>query len=109
MSYKVEFIPQFGRQVKKLAKKHPSIKADLTILLDSLRQSPAQGVALGNDCYKIRMAISSKVSGKSGGARLITCVKVTQTTVYLLSIFDKSERESISDKEIQGLLSYLPE
>lgn len=53
------------------------------------------------------MPITSKGKGKSGGARVITCFKVIQDTVYLLSVFDKSEHESISDKELRELLSYI--
>ena len=62
---------------------------------------------LGNNCYKIRMAISSKNKGKSGGSRVITFVKISQTTVYLLSIYDKSEKENISDSELKELLNSL--
>jgi hypothetical protein len=59
---------------------------------------------MGKDCYKIRMAITSKGKGKSGGSRVITCVKVINQTAYLLSIYDKSEKENISDKELDALL-----
>jgi hypothetical protein len=38
--------------------------------------------------------------GKSGGARIITHVKIMDEKVYLLSIYDKSDQTSISDKEI---------
>ena len=62
------------------------------------------GEPLGKDCYKIRVAITSKGQGKSGGARVISFVRVVQNTVYLLSIYDKSEEESISGKEIDKLL-----
>lgn len=67
-----------------------------------------QGTAIGNNCYKIRLAISSKGKGKSGGARLITNIVITEETVYLLSIYDKSEKENLSDKELLELLKYLP-
>jgi hypothetical protein len=56
---------------------------------------------LNGGLHKIRLAITSKGKGKSGGARFITHVQVISTTVYLLSIYDKSEMENISDKEIQ--------
>ena len=51
------------------------------------------------------MAISSKSKGKSGGSRVITCVKITNNTVYLLSIYDKSYKKSITDKDIESLLN----
>ena len=49
----------------------------------------------------------SKGKGKSGGARLITYVKVTETTIYLTSIFDKSEKENITDNELKAILKLL--
>lgn len=107
MNYSIKFIPRFQRDLKQLAKKYPSIKVDFSLLLKSLETNPAQGVSLGNECYKIRMAISSKGKGKSGGARVITCLKIEHDTVYLLSIFDKSEQESISDKELKELLQFI--
>ena len=77
------------------------------MLLDSLEVNPKQGIPLGKDCYKIRLAIASKGKGKSGGARVITCVKVVKQTVYLLSIFDKSEFENISDEELNYRLNQI--
>lgn len=50
------------------------------------------------------MAITSKGTGKSYGARAITCVKIINDTVYLLSIYDKSNKKDISDKELDYLL-----
>lgn len=61
------------------------------------------GQSLGNDFYKIRLQISSKSKGKSGGARVITCVKVVETTVYLAYVYDKSEETTISDKYLKEL------
>ncbi len=53
------------------------------------------------------MAISSKGKGKSGGARVITYVYIQSETVYLLSIYDKSDDENISDSEIRDLIKSL--
>nr|WP_255353670.1 type II toxin-antitoxin system RelE/ParE family toxin [Pedobacter sp. R20-19] len=59
---------------------------------------------MGKNCFKIRIAITSKGKGKSGGARVITNFIITESTVYLLSIYDKSEQDNISDKELLELL-----
>lgn len=107
MSYKVKTIPYFDRQAKRLTRKFASFKKDLSELFDSLEADPTQGTALGNDCYKIRMAIKSKGKGKSGGARVVTHVIVVRKHVYLLTVFDKSEKENISDKELQELLKMI--
>ena len=65
------------------------------------------GTPLGHDCFKIRMAISAKGKGKSGGARVITHVQVTKEDIFLLSIYDKSEAENIADKELLARLKNL--
>lgn len=104
MIYNVETISNFRKEAKKLIKKYPSLKQELTDLEQNLSKSPDEGIPLGQNCFKIRMAISSKGKGKSGGARIITHLYVENETVYLLSIFDKSYQENISEKKIKALL-----
>ena len=96
MSYKVDTITLLDKQAKRLSRKYPSLKNDLSELISILAQEPTLGVALGNNFYKIRLAITAKAKGKSGGARVIIYVKVMATTVYLSAIYDKSERRSLS-------------
>lgn len=109
MSYNVLTIPPFDRQLKRLSKKYPSLKNEFAELLDSLEQEPEQGTNLGNNCYKIRIAIASKGKGKSGGARVITNFVIAEETVFLISIYDKTEKENLTDKELVELLKYVPE
>ena len=104
MKYNVVTIPPFDRQVKRLAKKYPSLKAEYAALIDVLEGNPKKGTSLGNSCFKIRLALASKGRGKSGGARLITHFYVEEETVYLLAIYDKSEQSDVSDKEMKELL-----
>ncbi len=104
MSFNVIVTSGFKKHAKGIAKKHRSLKTDIEELIDSLEKEPTQGEPLGKDCYKVRMAIASKGKGKSGGSRVITCVKVVEQDVYLLSIYDKSDKETISDKELDNLL-----
>jgi hypothetical protein len=82
---------------------------ELTVLFESLEENPTQGTSLGRNCYKIRLAISSKGKGKSIGARLITNFVIADETVYLLSIYDKSDKENLTDKELDILLGEVPE
>jgi mRNA-degrading endonuclease RelE of RelBE toxin-antitoxin system len=109
MNYSVLTIPPFDKQLKRLAKKYPSLRTEFADLLDSLEKEPEQGTPLGNNCYKIRIAIASKGKGKSGGARVITNVLIEDATVYLLNIYDKSKKESITDKELEELLKFVNE
>jgi mRNA-degrading endonuclease RelE of RelBE toxin-antitoxin system len=101
MSYKIFRSENFSKQFKKLAKKYPSIKNDYVNLLDSLKENPQIGSPLGNNCYKVRMKIASKQKGKSAGARVITYVLIDENKITLLDIYDKSERDSITDKELK--------
>ncbi len=78
-------------------------------LIKALKENPEQGTTLGNNCYKIRLAIKSKGKGKSGGARVITNIVIADTTVYLLTIYDKSDKENLTDKELKELLELVPE
>ncbi|MGE0020258.1 MAG: type II toxin-antitoxin system RelE/ParE family toxin [Draconibacterium sp.] len=104
MNFSIYTTPVFVRDLKRLSKKYPSIKNDYYALISSLKTNPEQGQALGNDCYKIRMAISSKNKGKSGGSRVITCVKILAESVFLLMIYDKSEKEDFKDNELDEVL-----
>lgn len=108
MSYNVFTIPPFDRQLKRLVKKFPSLKAEYAKLVEELEINPLRGDALANSCYKIRVAIESKGKGKRGGARVITHVQITNTAVYLLSIYDKSEQDDISEKTILNLIQQEP-
>jgi len=108
MNFDIYTVPPFDKQLKRLAKKYPSIKNDFSDFLKSIKENPEQGTALGNNCFKIRLATASKGKGKSGGARVITHYKVIQSAVYLLSIYDKSENEDIPNKFISDLLNYIP-
>lgn len=78
-------------------------------LVDELKENPIRGKAIGKGCYKIRLAIKPKDKGKSGGARIITNFVVTADTVYLLSIYDKSRKGTISERELEELLQFLPD
>lgn len=104
MNYNIELTPLFKKETKKLSKKYPSLKSDLTNLFSELENHPTLGVPLRNNVYKIRLAIASKGKEKSGGARVITYAQTDEKTVLLLSIFNKGDKDSISDKEIQELL-----
>ena len=102
--YNVIAVPSFSRELKRLARKYPSLKSEYQELVKELKENPGKGTPLGNNLYKIRLAIASKGKGKSGGARVITYLKTEQGNVYLLSIYDKGERDTISDNEINNIL-----
>ena len=104
MTYKIELSANFKREAKRLTKKYPSLKAELAELFTELEENPTTGTPLGNNIYKIRLAIASKKKGKSGGARVLSFIKVTQTTVLLFSIYSKGEIDALTDKQIKELI-----
>ena len=109
MKVEIRYLPEFERRAKFLAKKYKSFKNDYLALLKHIEESPFDGVSLGGNVYKLRMAIASKGKGKSGGARVLTYVvnRISQeiTEVTLLSIFDKNEMENVTDSYIKSLIS----
>ncbi|TCD04380.1 hypothetical protein EZ449_17220 [Pedobacter frigidisoli] len=109
MVYNVKTISSFEKQTKRLFKKYASLKKELLELVKNIRIDPEIGTPIGKNCYKIRIAIASKGKGKSGGARIITNFVISDSTVYLLSIYDKSEKDNISDRELIELLSEISE
>ncbi len=102
-----EYLPEFERRAKALAKKYRSFIDDYNTFLDELVRNPFGGTLLGKNTYKHRMAIVSKGKGKSGGARVIT-YNVQQAendvTITLMSIYDKSEISNVSDAYLRQLV-----
>lgn len=109
MSCKIYTFPSFEREAKRLNKRYKSLKSDLkelmNELMNELSSSPSLGADLGGGLRKVRMAIKSKGSGKSGGARIITVVLADiEDGLGLLYIYDKSERSTLKGKELTDLL-----
>ena len=107
MSYNIHVIPPFENQLKRLSKKYNSLKHEFAEFIDKIEENPFQGTSIANSCYKIRISIKSKGKGKRGGARIIAHVVVSQQDVYLLAIYDKSEKDNLSNKELKELLSFI--
>lgn len=108
MSFNLVTIEGFKREAKRLIKKYPSLRVELEDLGRELEKNPRTGTMIGNGFYKIRLAIRSKGRGKGGGARVITYTKIVEETVFLVSIYDKSEKSDISDAELKTFLGQLP-
>lgn len=107
MKFKLLVGPKFRRELKRLVKKYASIESEVEALFEELRDQPLLGTPIGRNCYKIRLAIASKGRGKSGGVRVITYVAVVQETVYLLTMYDKSEQATLAHDELDALLAQL--
>lgn len=95
MSFKARTIPAFERHAKPLLKKYPSLRGELKSLVLNLMERPEQGTPLGMGCYKIHLAIASKGKGRSGGARVVTCVYTIEKTIWSAHHFRLRLRESL--------------
>ncbi|WP_187263073.1 hypothetical protein [Pontibacter beigongshangensis] len=116
MKVEIRVTKNFKKEAKPLLKKYSSLHSELNKLEEELTSTPKMGIPLGNNTYKIRLSIKSKSKGKgkSGGARVITLVEseligIVEHTdelviISLLTIYDKSETESISYKELRELI-----
>jgi mRNA-degrading endonuclease RelE of RelBE toxin-antitoxin system len=115
MNFEIIAIDSFKRAAKKLLKKYNSLKSELLELQEQLKENPRMGVCILENIYKIRLAVKSKGKGKSGGMRVITYVVELElqveentteqkNTIFLLTIYDKSEMENIDDSEIYTLI-----
>jgi hypothetical protein len=107
MKRKIISLPHFTRRLKRLAKKFRSLSDELKAFEKSVEQNPKQGKDLGAGLYKIRLASKSKGTGKSGGFRVVTYYVEQigdEQTVYLVTIYDKSEEESIDKDDLLAIV-----
>lgn len=103
-TFKVITTTLFIKEATELKKKYPHIKDDFYSLLEKLKKDPITGNdALGCNCYKVRMPVTDKGVGTRGGARVIIEVQITDSCVYLLSVYDKGEQANLSGT-VQKLL-----
>ena len=106
MNYSIKTVKSFDKGIKRLGKRYASIADDYATLLEELMQNPQLGTDLGGGFRKIRMRITSKGRGKSGGARVITFTVIAtmdETEINLLYIYDKADCSSISMSEMEEL------
>jgi mRNA-degrading endonuclease RelE of RelBE toxin-antitoxin system len=105
MPYNIIPTERFRKEAKRLIRKYSSLRQELQELNTELENDPHLGTPLGNEAYKIRIAIKSKGKGKSGGARVITYVITENEEVYLLTIYDKADFDSIDDRTLRAIIN----
>ncbi len=106
---KIELIttPEFEKEFKRLRKKYVSLKSDLQVFEKDINENPKIGDHLGEEVYKVRIAIKSKNKGKSAGGRIITFafyITISERKILLVTLYDKGEKDSISDAEIKRII-----
>lgn len=103
----IEFSDRFLSDLKKLVKKYKKIKNDIDTFIENIESEISPQNSIGNNLYKIRVANSSIPTGKSGGFRIIVFAKIINEKIVLLTIYSKSDKENISDSEINDILKYI--
>lgn len=107
MANKVIATQLFSHVAKRFIKKFKSLDEDILGLQKQLVEHPMLGTSLGAGLYKIRLATKSKGGGKSGGFRVITYLvheTAEGTDIYLVTMYDKSEEDSIDKPELLRLV-----
>lgn len=104
----IKFSDDFLSAYKRLKKRHKSLQSDFERLLVSLQENPYQGTELMDGIRKVRLAVSSKGRGKSGGARIIIRVVVVADELQFLYIYDKSDFANVSDSYLRDILKRMP-
>lgn len=107
MVFEILAIVNFKRELKALSKRHRSIVNDVKNLIEDLKKDPNLGTEIAFGIRKIRMAITSKGRGKSGGARIITYTFIDNESgriLYLISIYDKADFSTVDLNLIKEII-----
>ena len=102
----IQYGDSFAKEYKRLAKKYKSLPNDFKKLIEQINENPTTGTVLGNNLFKIRLAVKSKQKGKSGGLRIIShlqseiIIKVEKSTITFIVVYDKSEYANISKQDL---------
>ncbi len=105
----VRFSDEFEEELYKLSKRYRNIRSDIQLIIEQLQSGDFGGnrlAGIGEEyfIYKVRVRNSNIQKGKSAGYRLIYQLE-SPTSVLLLTIYSKSDREDIGVNEIQDILS----
>jgi hypothetical protein len=105
MNIAIYFTPVFKINLKRYKKKYFSIESDLRLFIENL--AGANATDLGAGIFKYRLSVKSKNKGKSGGFRIITLEIILSKNlknVTFLTLYDKSEKSTISKQEIETII-----
>jgi mRNA-degrading endonuclease RelE of RelBE toxin-antitoxin system len=97
---------EFKKNLKKLEKKYRSIEEDLEPLIQQLESGETPGDRISGNkypVYKARVKNSDNKKGQSSGYRVIYYT-ITTDAILLTTIYSKSERGNISNREIEDLI-----
>ncbi|MEH1950013.1 MAG: type II toxin-antitoxin system RelE/ParE family toxin [Nostoc sp.] len=105
----IRFSDEFEQELYRLSKRFRNIRSDVQPIIEQLQQGNIVGdriAGIGEEyvVYKVRVCNSSIQKGKSAGYRLIYQVE-SPTSILLLTIYFKSDREDIGANEIRDIVA----
>ena len=104
MAYRFIFTAWFDRNLKSLRKHNPDLRGDFESFLQTFDAEAHPVIPRTGGARKARM--SAKGRGKRGGYRVVYYF-VLENTIWLITIYDKVQKENLSPEEekiIQGLI-----
>src|SRR6476646_6845489 len=104
----VELTSEFQQSLRKLAKRYRNIRSDIQPLIEEIHTGNLPGDRLtniGKDyvVFKARIQNRDIQKGKSAGYRLLYQLE-SPSSVLLLTIYSKSDRDDISATEVRAIL-----
>ena len=108
--YEVIPITKILKEIKHYSKKDRSLLNTMREIYLLLESGNFLGNEIGKDnndnsIYKLRIPNLSSNKGKSGGYRIIYYVVTKERVIFPLTLYSKSDRENISDKEIADIIT----
>jgi mRNA-degrading endonuclease RelE of RelBE toxin-antitoxin system len=101
------FLEQFLKEVKRLRKRYRHVEKDVDEFTETLEQGETPGDRLQGTgdyiVYKARVSSRDMQRGKSGSYRVIYYLQ-TESHIYLLTIYAKTEQVDITTAEILELI-----
>jgi mRNA-degrading endonuclease RelE of RelBE toxin-antitoxin system len=107
---RVEFTPEFKRNLRALSKKYRHIHSDVQPVIEQLQAGGFVGDRIPRTQYvvfKVRVRNSDIQKGKSAGYRLIYQVK-EPTLVVLVTLYSKLDQADISAEQIRRISAEFP-
>lgn len=107
MPTRVDTTHEFDKEIERLGRKYPAVFDAVDELITQTEGNIRPGSrvpGVGATVYKARLPNRSARRGRRGGFRVIYYVKFPDL-VYLLTIYSKTEKDSISNAEIRRIVN----
>ena len=106
-SVRIEFTPEFKRNLRFLVKKYHHIRSDVEPVINQLLKGEVVGDQVPkapHPVFKVRIINSDIGKGKRSGYRLIYYLK-TPKWIILITIYSKLDQSDITADKIRRILS----